>query len=98
MAHKRWLVIPLLMAVLTTALSGCTPDSAMAQATTSERETLAAPTEGELALGGDIVSASGKIVPAHETELAFTTSGRVASVAVAEGDEVETDDVMVTPP
>jgi multidrug efflux pump subunit AcrA (membrane-fusion protein) len=42
------------------------------------------------------VSASGRIVPTHETELAFTTSGRVASVTVAEGDEVETGDVMVT--
>jgi multidrug efflux pump subunit AcrA (membrane-fusion protein) len=96
MTHKCWLAIPLLMAVLTAALSGCTPDSAMAQAPISEREAPAAPTEGEPALGEDIVSASGKIVPAHETELAFTTSGRVASVTVAEGDEVKTGDVMVT--
>jgi multidrug efflux pump subunit AcrA (membrane-fusion protein) len=96
MTHKRWLAIPLLMAVLTTALSGCMPDSAMAQAPISERKVPAAPTEGEPTLGGDIVSASGKIVPAYETELAFTTSGRVASVPVAEGDEVKRGDVMVT--
>ncbi len=96
MAYKRWLVIPLLMAVLTTALSSCAHDSAMAQAPISEREAPATPTVRELVLGGDIVSASGTIVPAHETELAFTTSGRVASVAVAEGDEVETGDVMIT--
>jgi multidrug efflux pump subunit AcrA (membrane-fusion protein) len=96
MAHKHWLVILLPMAVLTTVLSGCAHDSAMAQALISEGEAPATPAEGALAPSGDIVSASGKIVPAHETELAFTTSGRVASVAVAEGDEVETGEVMIT--
>jgi multidrug efflux pump subunit AcrA (membrane-fusion protein) len=96
MRYKPWLVIPLLMAVLTTALSSCAQDSAMAQAPISEREAPATPTEGALAPGGDTVSASGKIVPTHETELAFITSGRVASVAVAEGYEVEMGDVMIT--
>jgi multidrug resistance efflux pump len=44
---------------------------------------------------GDSIVASGEIVPAQETEMSFTVSGRVRSVAVVPGNEVQAGDVLV---
>ena len=45
--------------------------------------------------GGGTVAASGEVVPAQEAQLSFAVSGRVQSVAVAEGDEVQPGDTLV---
>jgi HlyD family secretion protein len=44
---------------------------------------------------GSGVSASGEVVPLHETQLSFTIAGRVQTVAVALGDEVQPDEVLI---
>lgn len=45
--------------------------------------------------GGDSVSASAVIVPLHEARLSFTTVGRVTSVDVQVGDDVQAGQVLV---
>jgi HlyD family secretion protein len=45
--------------------------------------------------GGSGTSASGEIVPLHETQLSFTIAGRVQTVAVTLGDKIEPDEILV---
>jgi len=46
--------------------------------------------------GGDTATASGEIVPVQEAQVSFTVSGRVQTLAVTEGDEVQAGEVLVT--
>ncbi|MEA3341625.1 MAG: biotin/lipoyl-binding protein, partial [Chloroflexota bacterium] len=92
MTHRRLWMILLTMAVLV----GCARASAIAP--TSTPVTVA--TETDVAIrshsGGGTVVASGEIAPAREAQLGFTVSGRVETVAVAEGDDVQTGETLVT--
>jgi multidrug resistance efflux pump len=85
--YKRWLGILL----LATLLVGC-GRSAAPVATPAIPAPMVEP--GSHHSGGG-VSASGEIVPLHETQLSFTVAGRVQTVAVTLGDEVEPDEVLV---
>jgi multidrug efflux pump subunit AcrA (membrane-fusion protein) len=46
-------------------------------------------------LSGEVV-ASGEVVPSQHVDVSFTVSGRVQTVAVVRGDEVQPGDVLVT--
>ncbi|MFP3895658.1 MAG: HlyD family secretion protein [Anaerolineales bacterium] len=52
------------------------------------------PTIPSTQMGRGIVSATGKVVPAIKTELAFSTGGRVTEVAVEQGEEVTKDQIL----
>jgi len=86
--HKRWAMILLSVA----ALVGCgrSPTSTPAPVAT------AVLSEPSVRSGGGTVVASGEVVPAREVNVSFTVSGRVQAVAVAEGDEVQAGQVLVT--
>jgi len=86
---KRWVVMALLFAVGLVAC-GCSAGSRSAPVATSSSAGAAARS------GGDTVVASGHIVPAQRADGAFTVSGRVQTVAVARGDQVQPGDVLVT--
>jgi HlyD family secretion protein len=85
--YKRWLGILL----LATLLVGC-GRSAAPVATPA----VAVPTvESGSHHGNGGVSASGEILPLHQTQLSFTIAGRVQTVAVILGDEVQPDEILV---
>lgn len=50
----------------------------------------------ELNPAGGTITASGEIIPARKSELGFPIAGRVQSVAVVEGDQVQADKLLVT--
>ena len=86
--HKRWMIILLLMA----ALAGCgrTPTPTPAPIPT-------APSGQPSHRSTDTtVIASGEVVPARQAELSFTLSGRVHTLTVAEGDLVQSGDLLAT--
>ena len=86
--YKRWPMILLLM----TALVGC------ARAPTPTPTPVATPLSsaagpGPAATGA--VTASGEVVPVQKVQLSFTMPGRIQTVAVAEGDEVQPGQLLV---
>jgi HlyD family secretion protein len=86
--YKRWLGVLL----LATLLAGCGRSTAPVAI-----PPIAAPTvEPGSQRGSGGVSASGQVVPLHETQLSFTVAGRVQTVTVTLGDEVQPDQVLVT--
>lgn len=85
--YKRWLGIPLLVALL----AGC-GGSAVPAATPSAPAPTMEPGSRQSSGG---VSASGEIVPLHEVQLSFTIAGRVQTVAINLGDEVEPNEILV---
>jgi multidrug efflux pump subunit AcrA (membrane-fusion protein) len=89
MVHRRLLMILLLV----TALVGCTPAPAQTPMPPVATETHVAV---GLRSNGYTVVASGEIVPARKAQLSFMVAGRVQTVTVAEGDEVQTGEVLVT--
>jgi len=85
---KRWALILLLM----TALVGCGRSP-----TPPPTPIATAPPAGTgPGASSPLVAASGEVVPAQEAELGFTRQGQVRTIAVAEGDEVEAGQVLVT--
>jgi len=96
MVHRHFSTISLLLATLplmiasagcTRAFAGPIPAPAPAVAQTSVEI-------GPHASAGT-VAASGEVVPAQEAQLSFPVSGRVQTVTVAEGDAVQSGDVLV---
>jgi HlyD family secretion protein len=87
---KRWVTI--LSIAVVVAVGGCkgSPTPAPTPIAT------ALPTPTGPRFGGAGVVASGEIVPAREADVSFTISGRVGTVTVARGDEVQPDEVLVT--
>jgi multidrug efflux pump subunit AcrA (membrane-fusion protein) len=95
MVHRRLSMIPLLMAVLlVTTLVSCSQASAPTPMSTPVA--IETPAAVGLRSGGGVVVASGELVPAQEVQMGFAVAGRVQTVAVAEGDEVQPHDVLVT--
>ena len=92
MAYRRLGMILLTMA----ALAGCARASAIAPTSTPVAVATASGVLIGASSGGDTVVASGQIVPAQEAQLGFPIFGQVQAVGVAEGDEVETGDPLVT--
>jgi multidrug efflux pump subunit AcrA (membrane-fusion protein) len=80
--HKQWLWLLFLMIVL---VEGCASPAPTPIAT--------ALPAGERSAGG-VVTASGQVVPAREVMLSFTLTGKVQSLSVVEGDEVEAGQVL----
>jgi multidrug efflux pump subunit AcrA (membrane-fusion protein) len=96
MVHRHFSTLSLLLAALPLmiASAGCaralaSPIPAPAPAVTQ--------TSVEIGLHASTgtVAASGEVVPAQEAQLSFPVSGRVQTVAVTEGDEVQSGDVLV---
>jgi HlyD family secretion protein len=86
--YKRWVMILLSVA----ALVGCSRSPTPTPAPVAT----AAPSEPGSRSGGGTVVASGEVLPAQEAKVSFTVSGRVQAVTVAEGDEVQAGQVLVT--
>jgi len=93
MISKRYGVIGLLV-LLAVALAGCGRPLAP-QPTPTPIATAPLATAGP-SFGGDTVTASGEIVPVQEAQMSFTVSGRVQTLAVTEGDEVQAGEVLAT--
>ncbi len=93
MISKRYGVMGLLV-LLAVTLAGC------GRAPTPQPMPTPVATQPLAAAGprssGDTVVASGEVVPVLKAEMGFTVSGRVQTVAVAEGDEVQPGEVLVT--
>lgn len=85
---KRWVTILLLV----TALVGCR----RSPAPTPTPIATAPPPASAPRSRGDTVVASGEVVPTQKAQLSFTLAGRMQTVAVAVGDEVEPGEVLVT--
>jgi len=102
MLRRRLLMlagIPIGMLFLVAALTGCARVSAQAPAPTPvavAAQTAESPDPVALRSDGDTIVASGEVVPAREAQLGFTVSGRIQSVGIAEGNPVESGDVLVT--
>ncbi len=79
---KKWLTLILLLTLLT-ACGEESPLLGSELTPTLDLNTLTVDT------GVDVVSAEGQIVPLRQANLAFRTSGRVAELLVATGDQVE---------
>jgi HlyD family secretion protein len=93
MISKRYWMIGLLV-LLAVTLAGC------GRASTPQPMPTPVATAPLAAAGprssGDTVVASGEVVSVQKAEMSFTVSGRVQTVAVAEGDEVQAGEVLVT--
>jgi multidrug efflux pump subunit AcrA (membrane-fusion protein) len=85
--YKRWLGILLLAALL----ADCGHSAAPVAAPVVEAPTV----ESGSQHNNSGVSASGEIVPLHETQLSFTLAGQVQTVAVTLGDDVQPEEVLV---
>ncbi len=95
MVHRRLSMTPLLMAaLLMTTLVGCSRASAPTPMPTPVA--IETPAAVGLRSSGGAVVASGEVVPAQEAQLGFAVAGRVQTVAVVEGGEVQPDEVLVT--
>ena len=86
MSFVRWITI----LVLAVTLAAC-------KQTTTPTPIVSTPAQGDntFAAGSSVV-ASGEVVPAQEARLAFTIVGRVKTVDVAEGDEVQAGQTIIT--
>jgi len=93
MISKRYGVIGLLV-LLTVTLAGC--GRALAPQPTPTPIATAPLAAAGPSFGGDTVTASGEIVPVQEAQMSFTVSGRVQTLAVTEGDEVQAGEVLAT--
>jgi len=96
MVHRHLTTISLLLAALplVIASAGCArasaapiPAPAPAVAQTS--------VEIEPHASAGTVAASGEVVPAQEAQLSFPVSGRIQTVTVTEGDQMQSGDVLV---
>jgi len=92
MTDRRLLLMMLLLVMV---LVGCSRAAAQSPTLTPVPVAIETPSTVGLRPGGDTVVASGEVVPAQEAQLGFTTSGRVQTVTVAEGDAVEPGDTLV---
>jgi len=86
--RRRWIVIVL----VATTLVGC----GRSPAPTPTPVVTAPPPGAEGRLSGGPVTASGRVVPAHQVDVSFAISGLIRMVAVARGDEVQAGDVLLT--
>ena len=96
MKYGRLLVIVLSVAVLLCAgrASAMAPGSTPANSSgTQDMRHLH--TDPVTSAGGETVVASGKIAPARQADVRFTSTGRAETVMVAEGDTVAAGDVLV---
>ncbi len=82
----RWIM---LLAVFLT-LTGCS----QTPITTPTPTPLVVTREPNLPIGGN-VAASGAIVPALETQMSFTLTGRIKDLAVSAGDQVEAGQTLI---
>jgi multidrug efflux pump subunit AcrA (membrane-fusion protein) len=93
MISKRYWAIGLLV-LLAITLAGCgrapTP-----QPTPTPVATAPLAAGGPRSSGGNVV-ASGEVVPALKADMSFTVAGRVQTVAVTEGDEIQAGEVLAT--
>ena len=92
MISKRYWMIGLLV-LLAATLAGC------GRASTPQPLPTPVATAPASAAGprfGGTVVASGEVVPMQEAQMSFTVSGQVQTVAVAEGDEVQPSEILVT--
>ncbi len=96
MWHRRLiyklLTIPALGLLLLLAV-GCSPQTEEAAATDTEEGTSEGVSTSGLG-GGNIVSATGEVVPAQWSSLSFPIAGRVVELAVEKGDTVKEGDVL----
>jgi multidrug efflux pump subunit AcrA (membrane-fusion protein) len=88
MVRKWWALILLLVVVLMAGCGGEAEPTPVVIATAPPSAPGAYP-------GGPTVSASGEVVAAQEAEIGFTLAGRVTTVAVDVGDEVQEGDVLL---
>ncbi len=88
MVRKWWVLILLLVAVLVAGCGGRSEPTPVVIAT-------APPSAPGAYSGGPTVSASGEVVAAQEAQIGFTLAGRVTTVAVDVGDEVQEGDVLL---
>ena len=93
MTDRRLLMTTLLLVI---ALVGCSRVSAQAPTPTPAPRAAETPAAVGLHPSGDTVVASGEAVPAQEAQLGFTMSGRVQTVTVTEGEQVEAGQALVT--
>jgi len=89
MVRGRLLTVLLLAAVLVSCNRAPTPAPTPVSFVTEMRE------ESRAHLGGNTVVASGEVRPAQEARPSFTISGRVQTVAVTEGKEVQEGVMLV---
>jgi HlyD family secretion protein len=93
MLSRRYEAITL-MTLLAITLAGCGRASTPAPIPTPVATApLAA---AGLRSSGGTVTASGEIVPVQEAQMSFTVSGRVQTLVVTEGDEVQAGEVLAT--
>jgi multidrug resistance efflux pump len=88
MVRKWWVLILLLVVVLMAGCGGRSEPTTVPIAT-------APPSAPGAYSGGPTVSASGEVVAAQEAEIGFTLAGRVTTVAVDVGDEVQEGEVLL---
>jgi HlyD family secretion protein len=94
MDDRRLLMVWLLMAaLLVMTLVGCSRASEPTPVPTPVA--IETPTAAGGGSGGDMVAASGEVVPAREAQLGFAVSGRVERVEVVEGDRIDLDRPLV---
>lgn len=84
--HIRWLMVGLVLCVL--AATGCASNAAP----TMSPELTEVPAGGAAPTVAGLVVSSGRVVPGAEVDVSFTVSGRLARLAVAEGDRVAAGD------
>lgn len=86
----------LLIAFTLTSCSGAGPSTALPTVVLGDSSPTSdgnLPTQAA-SLGGGAATASGIVVPAQQAHLAFTVAGRIKTVQVAEGDQVEAGQVL----
>ncbi|MGD2104136.1 MAG: biotin/lipoyl-binding protein, partial [Anaerolineae bacterium] len=93
MGHRRSGLTTVLIVAL--FLAGCADASRPGPTPVVAVDHKAADTAISPRASGDTVTASGKIVPAQEAQLGFAVSGRVKTVTVTEGCEVQSGETLV---
>jgi multidrug efflux pump subunit AcrA (membrane-fusion protein) len=88
MTGKLWQAVALVLLLLSVS---CTRQSPLAPT-----PSVTSPPTSEHRARSGTVSASGKIAPAQKAELSFPAAGRVQTVTVKEGDQVQAGVVLVT--
>lgn len=89
----RLLTISALGLLLLLSVTACSPQTEEAAAPDTEEGASEGASPSDLS-SGNIVSATGEVVPAQWSSLSFPISGRVVELAVEKGDTVEEGDVL----
>lgn len=94
MRHNHWMSGLTVVAVI--ALSACTPDTPAPVGAAGDKPIAIRVAEAVAATTGDTITTVGTVRLRREMDLGFTSSGRIAAIAVNEGDRVSRGQLLAS--